>query len=169
MALLLAMWLVVGAICLFQEGHLGRGVQHSRLKTMDQGGAGDRHDGLLVTGWLFGAISIGIFVCLTAFGVRGDRRPWLLFAQLVLGTLGYVGVYTAMMWTYREFAGDGETQFISWLPTPTAIMLFGLWAAPLYFVGLYVWYFNEWVFSSSDEEKFRQLVAAQRKSEGGKP
>ena len=108
-------------------------------------------------GSVFGGLIIAFFVAVTALGfgrrAGGGIVPWLL-----VGLVGYWIVFAALMWLYSQYVRDPAAQPIWGFPASTAVMIFGLWPFPAYFVLLCVIGFRRWVYRPEDEERFRDIV-----------
>ncbi len=140
------------------------GQAHPNFKTMLSGG-----DSLSMTssthilGYLFG-LSTVLTLCL--FLIQGairknslqGIRPWLLLSSIV-----YIVVYTFTFLSDTNYVQTGHTEFFSGWPLPTAWMIFGMWAAPVFFVLIYVFKFRDWILPLEDEERFYDLVAERKK------
>lgn len=161
--------LVVGVVLFTEEKGATHGFKHPAVSAMDRGGSGlDRHEPLLIHGWLFGVLQISAFVGCLAFGARRQGRLGRLWWAFLIGGLLYVGVFTSMVLAYRDWihsADPGDPAFWGPFPTATTLMLFGLWAMPFYFVVLYVVVFDRWIFTKEDLQKFEELVAARRRGQ----
>jgi hypothetical protein len=87
------------------------------------------------------------------------RRP--LFA----GALLFVLIFTAMIVSYHGYMSDGTRSLVLGLPVPTAWMLYGVWAFPLFFVLFFFLNFNRWYVKPTDLERLYRLVAQRRSIE----
>ncbi len=164
--LLLAMWVIVGIAVMTEEGNAGHGIEHPQFHTMDHGDTDpQRHGQMLVLAWILGLLQIATFVGFLAFGARRREGLGGMTGLFLLGGLLYAGVFTLMFLAYGASLQDAESAFIGPFPAPTAIMLFGLWWVPFYFVVLYVVSFDRWIATPEDLEKFERLVAASRQRE----
>jgi hypothetical protein len=163
-SLLVALWLVLGATLLTAPVGLDHGFKHPEFKEMDRGGpVGERRAKLLTQAWLFGSLQLAVFVACLLMGAR--RRGWTKGIQLALlaGLLPYAAAFTLIIAAYGRFVDDVPVPFAGPFPVPTALVLFGMTSIPLYFVLLYVVMFDRWIFSRSDLQQFRDVVAADRK------
>lgn len=140
------------------------GQPHPDFETMLSGG-----DSLSTTstthilGYLFGLCTVmTLCVFLIQGAIRKNSleaiRPWLLFSSLV-----YIVVYTLTFLSDTNYVATGHTDFFNGWPLPTAWMIFGMWAAPVLFVCIYVFKFRDWILPVEDEERFYDLVAERKK------
>ena len=164
--LLLALWIVVGIASMTAGSRDGHGTQHVQFETMDQGGSGQqRHGHILVLGWSFGVLQIATFVGCLALGARRKERLGRLKWAFVVGGLLYAAEFSAIFVSYHRFLQQADPSFLGPFPAPTTWLLVGLWAAPLYFVLLYVITFDRNILTADDFEKFQQLLAARRQQQ----
>ena len=137
---------------------------HPTMESMLSGGEGAvRHDAsLLWLGWGVGTVQILFFGALLALGGRRGGGLQGLGGPLILGTLVCVAVWTAVVLSYRNSLVNPSTELWLGLPAPTALMVYALWPAPLFFVAYYVLGFRRWVLTEEDQKAFAQLVEARR-------
>lgn len=162
----LALCAVVTWIAFLPDAGVG-GVAHPEHSTMRHGGSGDRHDGVLWVGWLFGVAMFGVFVALIAFGARHrirDIGPWL-----GLATAAVIGAWTWVVFAYRDYLGDPDPALYLALPAPTAIMIYLFWPLGGAFVLFFVLGFHRWVLSDDDFETYKRLVDADRRQTDEEP
>ena len=164
-AVLVALCAVVLVLALVEEPADSRGIDHPEYQTMRQGGNTDRHDSVLFWGWLYGTLSIVLFVGLMALGLRrGGKLPAGSGRALSWGLGLFVLVFTMLVLSYRAYAEPGaERALFGSFPEPTAWMLYALWPVPVVFVVLYMRYFDRWVMSDEDVAEFERLVARSRR------
>ncbi len=176
--LLTVLWATVLAILLTPEPPQGHGLPHAQFRAMDQGGAGlQRHDSVLVLGWLFGSVLIAIFVSLLAWAATSNHRSrhaprdeahhakrdsYCCWA-FVLGALLYEGVFAALCLAYcNSLESPQAASFWGPFPTGTSWLLFGIWGSPLFFILLYVVFFNRWIMPPQHLNQFEELVNGAR-------
>lgn len=158
--LLLALCLVVGIALFWEEPPDSQGYGHGELRTMRQGGTGERHAQVLWLGAAFGILQLLLFVACLGFGLRGARGSSRAKRRaLLLGGVLYLAVFMVLVLTYQDYVKDPTRLLVS-LPPPTAVMLWVLWPFPLYFVLVYSLKFEDWVFREEDSRRFRELVDA---------
>lgn len=156
--LLLALCLVVGMALFWEEPPDSQGYGHGELRTMRQGGTGERHSQVLWLGAAFGVLQLLLFVACLGFGLRGARGSSRAKRRaLMLGGVLYLAVFMVLIFTYQDYVKDPTRLLVS-LPPPTAVMLWVLWPFPLYFVLVYSLRFEDWVFRKEDSRRFRELV-----------
>ena len=162
--LLCLLWLALGATLLVPQSANVSGVPHPQAKFNDMHHGGDgsaRHDALIYFAWIFTALSLIFFAALLSFGVRRDgRHPWKL--HLTIGVVLELIVFSAMFVSYQQFldevASGSAISFLGPFPTPTTLMIVGVWVIPFYFVILYGVLFSRSVWTAEDAEKFQQLL-----------
>ncbi len=165
LGLLLAMWIVVGVAIWMGESEVGHGFKHPQVAAMDRGGSGlQRHEHVLVWGWLCGLLEISVFVACLMLGSRRGRRLGPIVWPLVIGGAIFGGMFTLLIAAYRNYLYASDPVFLGPFPLPTALMIFGMWGVPLLFVILYVVAFDRWIFTLDDALKFQELVAARKAS-----
>lgn len=157
--LLLAMGIVLGIAVCIPPADNATGVKHPVYKdTMSQGGPPQRHERILVVGWLFGMIQIAFYASCLALGVGKRQSRGRVRLALGVGFLLYAGVFSAMMLAYRESIEHPSSRLVLAFPPATAWLVYGLWAAPIFFVVLFVVGFRRWYVTEEDEQRFQQLV-----------
>ena len=166
LGLLLGMCAVLGIAFFIGEIPNGHGFDHSRISNMQQGGSGAaRHEKILWAGWAFGMLQALFFVTCVALGARRRGRLDSVKRPLIAGTLLYVAVFTGLMMAYRNYIAEGAHALLWVFPAPTAFMIYGLWPVPIFFVLLYIWSFDRWIYRPEDEEKFRQIMESRQQRE----
>jgi len=164
--LLVGLCLVTGWVTLTPEIDGGHGSLHPEYETMLQGGDGKaRMERLWLAGWLFGALQIVFFVACLALGSgrRGQtgRFKWALWP----GGLVYIAVFTAMVFAYRDSLVHPDQPLFGSVPISTAVMLYGVWPMPIYFMVVYMWLFDREILTTEDMEAFEKLVATRRRQQ----
>ncbi len=164
-AVLVALCAVVLVLALLEEHPDSRGIDHPDFQTMRQGGGTDRHDSILVWGWLYGTLAIVLFVGLMALGLRrAGKLPAGSAPALVAGLVLFVAVFAMLVLSYRAYIAPGAERTLFWsFPRPSAWMLYALWPVPVVFAVLYMRYFDRWVLSDEDMAGFERLVARSRR------
>ena len=129
-------------------------------------GGVERHEPILPLAWAIGAVQILLFVALMLMGSRRrEGVPKGLILPFALGSLAYVGVFTAVVWSYRSFARDPAPELWLALPLPTALMLYLLWPLPIFFAAYYVFGFRRFVLTEEDQATFQEMVLRRRAAE----
>ena len=170
LVLLIALWVVVLTIFLTPEVEGGHGVAHASFQDMSHGGSGmARHRSVFVSGWLFGALQIVMFVGLLAWSAAlptrnpsptGAARPGLRWALFALGGLFYEGALVLLFVDYRSSLEHPDAApFLGSFPAATSWLVFGLWISPVFFVALYVVFFHHWICSPEQLRTFEELAA----------
>ena len=164
-AVLVALCAVVLAVALTDEPAGSRGIDHPEFETMRQGGGSERHDSVVFWGWLYGTLSIALFVGFMALGLRRrGRLPEGSGPALVIGLALFALVFTLLVLSYRAYVEPGaDRALFGSFPRPTAWMLYGLWPVPLVFALLYMKNFDRWVISEDEVAEFEQLVAESKR------
>ena len=142
------------------------GGPHSDVPQMQHGGpSADRTGPLLVVGTLFGAAQIVFFGICFALGMRRRDGLSALRKPLLVGIALYLCLWMAVVLSYASYATDPASAG-RWLglPIPTAILLFGFWPFPVYFVGLYLRFFERNVMDDAALDAFRKRIAGLRAS-----
>lgn len=151
------------AAMLVADAPLGAGGAHPAVAQMQHGGpSAERGGALLAVGAMFGIAQIAFFGLCFALGMRRREGLGALRAPLWLGLVLYVAVWMAVVVSYGSYAAaPAEAGRWLGLPIPTAILLFGFWPFPVYFVVLYLRFFESHVLSDAALETFRARVAQQ--------
>ena len=165
--LLVSVWIVLGAAIHLRDGGTEYRSAHADHTEMHAGGSGElRHGHILLVGWLFAVLEVAIFVTLLSLGLRRRKdsggQGWLLF----FGGVVCAGVMTALFLSYRQYMTASEPSFLGPFPTPTSIMIFGIWLAPVIFVVLYVVFFDRWIVSEDDLKRFKHILEDRRRRAG---
>jgi hypothetical protein len=163
LGLLLAMAVAFGLALLIDEPGNASGLKHEAFATMFRGGDAQRHGSLLWIGWALGALEILFFTGLLALGARSGGRLHGLGGQLIVGLLGYLAVWSALMLAYADWMSSGDASLFMGWPAATAWMLFALWPVPLVFVACYSLGFSRWIYPPESQRKF-QLILEQRRA-----
>ena len=174
--LLVALWAVVLTILLTPEIPQGHGFEHTRFSEMDQGGDGtERHESLLIPGWIFGSVLIALFVSLLAWGTADEpsrtdttessraRKSYARVGAFVFGGLIYESVFGMLCLVYRDSLADPDVAFAGPFPAGVSWLLFGIWLIPGLFIVLYVVFFHRWILPPENSQRLAQLVARRRR------
>lgn len=142
------------------------GAAHPDIAGMRIGGDGlARMAPISVYGFLFYFVML-VQVCLMiALGVTPERRDVAFWIWLSLGFLISALAWWQMFDAYESFLRTGETEFIAGFPIAAAWLVYSIWLAGLFFVGLYVFGFRRYVWSDEDQQKFDLLLAKQQVSQ----
>lgn len=154
-AMLLLLCTVLGSVLALTDADGKSGVTHSRFPTMLQGTDSSRHDDLLVAGWFFGALQLGLFVTTLTLGIKKAQRST---ATIALGGAALIVAFTLVIVVYgRQMHVDSPRLWMSF-PASTALMLFLLWPLPTYFIVVYIVMFDRWILDPTDLKQFAKLV-----------
>lgn len=170
LVLLLGMLTTVGATFFIEERpfedapegrtYLGHGVAHPTYETMLVGGEGAaRHGVILWMGLAFGLLQVTFFIALLAFGARKHGSAGPFKAPLIVGFVLFALIFVAMFSAYRGYMQSDDPDQLFAFPYPTAWMIYGIWGFPLFFMFLYMIFFDRWTFTEEDAARFRELVA----------
>lgn len=148
--------------------YLGHGFDHPEIPAMQAGGPGEeRHARVLWLGLAFGLLEIAFFLTCLVLGGRKNEKFGPLLRPIAIAGVIYAAIFTAMVVTYRGYAGEDVHATFLAFPTPTAWMIYGVWFFPMFYMLLYMYIFDSWTFTEADAERFREIVAARRKAEAG--
>lgn len=142
------------------------GQVHDGYKTMLKGGesmSSSAHTTLLA--YLFGLCATGTLCLFLIMGARrrgklDGIRPWLIGASIA-----YLLVFTLTYFSDLNYVATGHNRFFLGWPIPTAWMIYAMWATPIFFVLIYILKFRDWILTSEDETRFKELVEARRAAE----
>lgn len=146
----------------------GHGVEHPEYSTMLRGESGkERHEHILWLGWFFGVLISTLFVACLAFGARRNDVVGPIKVPIAIGGVIYLLIWSALVWSYRDFMnGNIDGRFLL-LPIPLAWMVYGLWLFPTFFIVLFVVKYEEYFWNDESESKFREILEAKKRREEG--
>ena len=166
----IGMLAAIGAAVAIGEPAASHGQVDISFTTLQVGGDGaDRLGPILWLGWLVGALQIGFLLGCLALGLRRASSPGAAAGWrplLLWGGAIFQGIWTALVVVYSQYASSDSREIVLGLPTPTAIMLYGIWLFPAIFCVFYVLRFDSWVLSEADLSQFRERIE-QLKSRSG--
>lgn len=167
-AILVALCAVVLVLWTIDERPDSLGVDHPVHETMRQGGSTGRHDAVLPWGFLYGLLSIILFLAVMALGLRRrGRLPAGSGRALWSGLALYALVFMLLVLSYRGYVEPGADRApFGSFPRPSAWMLYGIWPLPLLFALLYMWNFDRWVISEDEVAEFERLAAESKRERG---
>jgi hypothetical protein len=141
---------------------MSHGYQHPVFPKMDIAGSGAvRHEKTIWVGWALGLCFVLFWTGLLAFGTARDGNIGPAKIPLIVGCVLFMGIITALIFFYRAFMNGDHSTFLS-LPKPLALMIYGIWPFPLYFVIVYHKIFDSWHFTDEDQRRFEEIVANRR-------
>ncbi|GIW82361.1 MAG: hypothetical protein KatS3mg105_4168 [Gemmatales bacterium] len=162
LTLLIGIWMVMGFA--FYLGELGSVIKTSDFGDMHAGDEGRiRHEPFLPLGWAVGVLQISIFVCCLSLGVGRKDAPFR--RALAAGWLLFAAVFTFLAVSYQWYVERPQANFLGPFPTPTTILLLGMWGAPLYFVALFVLMFDRWILPPESLERAERLLDVLKEEE----
>lgn len=154
---LLALCLLIFSI---PEPVNSHGMAHNAVDGMRQAGdALQQSEPVFAIGYLLGVMIYLIMSAMVYIGVPQAKRDRRLRLVHSAATLVVLGMWSLLIYLFRQYLYSGDPMIDSGFPLPTLVMLLGLWAAPLSFSLIYVLGFRRWVFTREDEETFRRLMA----------
>jgi len=160
LAVVLGVAAILFAAALLPSHPAATGAPHPTFETMAHGGPGETRTGvLLLAGWAYGAASLLFFALCFAFGLRKPGGLGPVRTPLIAGVVLHQLVWLALVLAYASYAGDPAPRIVLGFPIPTAVMLYGLWPFPVYFVLLYLYFFDRFVFTADDQRRVDELVA----------
>ena len=135
------------------------GTPHSRYTTMLQ----STHDSYEFSNvkWAGFAFGIGIILYLylvLAIGLKRKKYIKKINFWILGGGAVYLILFVLMFMAYQNYIDQETLSLLGGFPTPTAIMIYGLWLFPLFFTTLYVWRFKDWVINKKEVARFHELV-----------
>jgi hypothetical protein len=120
----------------------GHGVTHSKFESMHESGGASRHDGLLIIAWIYGTAQLVLFVATLTLGLRADSGSTKV---ICLGGGCMILTFTAVIMVYAGHMHSDSSPLLLGFPQSTALMLYGLWPLPIFFVVLYFVKFDSWI------------------------
>ena len=151
------------ALCAFilyiPEPVNGHGMAHHTVDGMRQAGdMGQQNDPVFAAGYLLGVLIYLIISALVYLGVQPAKRDGKLVLAHAAATLLVLGMWSFLMYLFRQYLLSGDPMVIVAFPLPTLVMLLGVWIAPMSFSLIYVLGFRRWILTPEDEETFRKLL-----------
>ncbi|MDE0512168.1 MAG: hypothetical protein OXI88_10335 [Gammaproteobacteria bacterium] len=141
----------------------GHAMAHHAVDGMRQ--VGDIHqqsDPVFGAGYLLGVLIYLVISVLVCLGVQPAKRDRTLVLAHTAATLLVLGVWSLLMYLFRQYLLTGDPMIVFGFPLPTLVMLLGVWIAPMSFSLIYILGFRRWVFTPEDEKTFRELLESKR-------
>ncbi len=130
------------------------GQRHAEFPTLSQGSEGNSAINQSPLALVFGVGSF-VLLCLMLFIGVGSRLQgrgrWILLGF----SIAYLGILLAIFNTYDGFIEQSQLVLIHGFPTPTVLMVYGIWLFPLVCAVAYVLFFERWVVSPEELSEFR--------------
>ena len=79
--------------------------------------------------------------------------------RMLLGGLIFEAVFAMMCLAYHNSLTDVEVAFIGPFPAGVSWLLFGMWIFPVFFILLYVVFFERWILPLRSVNRFAELTA----------
>lgn len=142
------------------------GQAHDAYNTMLKGGESMSADATTkILAYLFGLCATGTLCLFLILGARRKGsldgiRPWL-----ILASMAYLIVFTLTYFSDVSYVTTEHNRFFLGWPTPTAWMIYAMWATPALFMFIYIFKFRDWILTDEDEARFKELVEARRAAE----
>ena len=151
---------------LLPEPDGARGTDHPEFANMMHGGAGEaKHAGRLLLNWVFGVLTLLVFVTLIAIGAMKGTNLRGLGQWLGPAAIGCMVAWTCLVISYRQYmTTDSHALFLA-LPAPSAIMLYGLLPVTALLTLFYVVGFHRWILSEDDLAEYERLLARKESAE----
>jgi len=109
--------------------------------------------GYLVGFFFVSIISLCVLVGMSKRGSLGWVGKWLVSCFIC-----YLLVYTSLVWVYSTYEAGPNAAFWGGFPLPTAIMIYGIWGFPAFFITLFVVTYDQWFYRDSDRKTFQDLL-----------
>jgi hypothetical protein len=122
------------------------------------------HTGHVILGAIASAVMVAVMTMMVVLGMRRPGKPHAVTRWIIAGFAIYGLILVALVGAYRAYAG-GTTVMVGGFPLPTALLVYGVWLFPWFFVLLFVITFDRSVFSDTDQEAFDALVRRERPPE----
>ena len=141
----------------------GHGMAHHAVDGMRQAGdARQQSEPVFRAGYLLGVLIYLIISALVYIGVPQAKRDRKLRLAHSAATLTVLGMWSLLMYLFRQYLLTGDPTIVFGFPLPTLVMLLGVWIAPMSFSLIYILGFRRWVFTPEDEKTFRELLESKQ-------
>ena len=141
----------------------GHGMAHHAVDGMRQvGDIRQQSDPVFGAGYLLGILIYLVISVLVYLGVQPAKRDRKLVMAHTAATLLVLGMWSLLMYLFRQYLLTGDPMIVFGFPLPTLVMLLGVWIAPMSFSLIYILGFRRWVFTQEDEKAFRELLESKR-------
>ena len=136
---------------------------HALQSSMQTSGGMQRDLGIWAPGVVVGVLTLVAAAAAFSLGVKRTATRGIAVAA----GLSLIA-FTGMMLAQRNYAGAEIHAVSGWFTAPVNWLLFGLGIFPAAYVGVWVFGFRRWVFSSEDQAKFDSLLERSRSRENRK-
>jgi len=137
----------------------GHGMAHHSVDGMRRAGdAWLQSKPVYAAGYLLGVLIYLIISALIYIGVPRGKRDGKFTLAHSAATLVVLAMWSLLMYLFRHYLHSGDPMIDLAFPTPTLVMLLGLWIAPVSFSLVYILGFRRWIYTPEDEETFRRLM-----------
>jgi hypothetical protein len=68
-----------------------------------------------------------------------------------------------MYFTYQNYLNSGLTEIFFGFPLATNFMVYGNWLTGILFASIYIYFFNDVIYSNEDEQAFKALLNKYKK------
>ena len=165
---LAGMCAVVGLLFFIIEPPGGHGAAHARFPaTMYQGSVGS--DRLADVRWLGLAFALFQATFFVVALLLGSKRRGKSLVWFIIGGLLYAATFIALAVVESVYAQGGARDIVFGLPSPTAIMIYGVGGVPIVFSIFYVLQFDRWVLRDEDLRRINELVEQRRTTQAEIP
>jgi len=115
-----------------------------------------------ILAFLFGFSTLCVLCSFVYLGAANNNklkhyRPYLIGAFVI-----YLSVFIWQYFSHQEYIDTGHQEFFGGWPTPTAVMIYGMWSAPALIMILYVFNFKRHILSDEDEARFKTILDNRR-------
>jgi len=163
LGILLTLCGLLAALFIIGEAPGGLNMPHPVNPDMLQGRPGiETQSHIKWLGYAFGIIQFFFFAALILFCLDKQGRLKKLQSPLLLATALCITALALTMAAYWAFARDGAGQLFGGFPLPTALMLYALWPMQLFFVMIYVIYYDKAIFTPEDNDTFQAILSSGR-------
>ena len=160
---LLTLCAILAALFIIGEAPGGLNIPHPEYPDMLQGRPGvETQSHIKWLGYAFGIIQFFFFAALILFCLDKQGRLKKLKTPVLFAAGLCITALTLTMAAYWTFAREGSGQLFGGFPLPTALMLYALWPMQLFFVVIYVVYYDKAIFTPEDNDTFQALLRAHR-------
>lgn len=118
--------------------------------------------GVLGFGYVMGILMMAAMAVCVLVGIRKNGKLGTLGRWLIGGFVAYALVFTALVYSYRQYDPGNVQNFFGGFPLPTAWLVYGVWLFPWFFIAVLVIMFDRSFLTQSDLDRFHALVQKSR-------